>query len=422
MNKKIDVLWLVEHIAREMDVACAVKAIAESRYNLNIVVRNVYQHAVENLHSFDPEVVVHPFFYFLKGALATEDYVRVWPSAVHFNLAWEEIHYKAHLKIKAPSDHFTRKKVIHHAWGNFYKRYLMENGVPEENIFVNGHPAYQLYLPPYVNYYRQRAWLAGKYALDPGTRWIFVPENYRWAFIGNKVDLFTKLGGDPQEMLALKKFSLASLEVLLKWCNQLTVDKKVTVVFRPRPSTNSQLISDFVKQTIGRVSPNLHFIKDESVREWILASDVVISSYSTSLLEAAVAGKPSYMVEPIPIPASLYYDWYQHVTHLRTFNEFEAVCLQDRLDGKGALRAWSVDEMLSHGDPILGLAEFMNHLVNDHQRQGSIHRGFPLLNRLFYSVDKKKYFNPATHENDVFTDADVAERVTDWKQVLLEKM
>jgi hypothetical protein len=109
MKKKIDVLWLVEHIAREMDVACAVTALAETRYGINIVVRNIYQHAAENIQLYDPAVVVYPFFYFLKGALATEDYVKAWPNAVHFNLAWEEIHYKAHLKIKARGEYLRQR-------------------------------------------------------------------------------------------------------------------------------------------------------------------------------------------------------------------------------------------------------------------------------------------------------------------------
>lgn len=418
MRQPIDVLWLVEHIAREMDVACAVKAIAESRYGLSIAVRNIYFHARENMEIFEPAVVVYPFFYYLKDALATEDYVKTWPRAIHFNLAWEEIHYKAHQIIKAPADEFTKKRVLHHAWGNFYKEYLLQYGVPEEHIFVNGQPAYQLYLPPYREYYHDREWLAQKYGLDPTARWVFIPENYRWAFT-NKFKLFTQLGGDRDEMLALQDFSLASLKILLDWCNATAGQEGITIIFRPRPATNSKLIMDFVSEKIGEIVSNLHFIKEESVREWTLASDVIFSSYSTSLIEAAIAGKPAYMVEPLPLPESLYYNWYQYTPHIYTQEEFEAACWRENTVETAPLRAWATDEMLSHGDPIEGLAAYVNKLVGAQNQK----RFLPMprwnwAGRVLFRRHNRVYFNPNTHENDVFTPEDVEKRVVNWKQIL----
>ena len=150
-SKDCDILWLVEHVARELDTACAIKAIIENNYDISIEIKNIYYHAEEILSSYRPKVVIHPFFYFVDGALATEDYVKMWPHATHLNLAWEQIHYKAHLEIKAPSDEFSQRSVIHHAWGDFYEKYLLDAGVPDNNIFVNGQPVYQLYKAPYRN-------------------------------------------------------------------------------------------------------------------------------------------------------------------------------------------------------------------------------------------------------------------------------
>lgn len=416
--KKIDILWLVEHTAREMDVACAVKAIAESQYGLKIAIRNMYYHAAESMAVFEPRIVVYPFFYFLKGALATEDYVKRWPGAIHFNLAWEEIHYKAHFKIKAPADDFTKKKVLHHAWGPFYKDYLTQYGVPEENIFLNGQPAYQLYLPPYVHYYRKREWLQKTYNLDPLARWVFVPENYRWAFIGNKIELFSALGGDRDEILSLRDFSLKSLKILLQWCNSIAAYHDVLVIFRPRPATNSKIMDDFVAEQIGNVRPNLRFIKGESVREWILASDVVISSYSTSLIESAIAGRPTYMVEPYPIPDGLQYNWYDFTPHIYSLQEFRTACLHGQASDSQPLRAWAEQEMLARGDPIQGLVDYLNQLLRKH-RQSPLN-GLKFLIKPFFTkaASHKNYFNPATHENDMFTQMDIERRTADWRVIL----
>lgn len=412
--KKIPVLWLVEHIAREMDVACAVKALAKASHGIDITIRNMYLHANEVLTEYEPAVVVHPFFYFAKGALATEDYVNTWPMATHFNLAWEEIHYKAHMKIKAPSDDIAKKRVLHHAWGNFYREYLVRNGVPEDHVFVNGHPAYQLYKNPYNQYYMKKSLLAEKRGLNEAARWIFVPENYRWAFVGNKVKLFTKLGADPDEIVKMRDFSLDSLKQVMQWCNDVAGRSQIELIFRPRPATNSQLIERYFKKNVGRAASNLHFIKDGSVREWILASDVVISSYSTSLIEAAIAGKPAYMVEPIPIPESLHYDWYRFTPRIHSMDDFKAACMDAGHDSsQSALRSWAESEMLANGDPIQGLADIVKQLVDAQGHVKSVRGDAPSFHKT-----KKNYFNEATHENDVFDEHDVLERVQSWQEIL----
>ena len=48
---------LIEHIAREMDVACAVKCLAEARYGLGIEIKHIYLHARENMKKYQPKVV-----------------------------------------------------------------------------------------------------------------------------------------------------------------------------------------------------------------------------------------------------------------------------------------------------------------------------------------------------------------------------
>ena len=426
-------LWLVEHIAREMDVACAVRCLAQERYGLDITVRNMFLHTDEVTSDYLPEVVVHPFFYFVSGALATEDYVKTWPDAVHFNLAWEELHYGAHAKIKGPADEFTRKHVLHHAWGGFYRDYLLSHGVPPENIFVNGQPAYQLYRSPYSTYYKDRQRLADEYGLDPGATWVFLPENYRWAFIDHKFEFLTKAGGDPQEMMRLQEFCRDSLRQVLRWCNDAAAQDGLVIIFRPRPSIHSGLIAEFFHANVGCQARNLHFLKGESVREWVLASNIVLSSYSTTLIEAAVAGKPAYMVEPVPIPASLYCEWYEHIPRIRTADQFKSACgNRDASAAAAGLKAWAEREMLSRGDPIEGLVGYVRQLLAGRERASGVSRVGEWARRvkaawrqtmLAHSRKRKgkRYFNPATHENDVFSSEDVERKTAAWRKVLSEQ-
>ena len=108
----------------------------------------------------------------------------------------------------------------------------------------------------------------------------------------------------------------------------------------------------------------MHFIKDDSIREWTMASDVVISSMSTSLVDAAVARKPAYLIEPYPTPEYLHSNWYDYITHIRTQEEFKSVCLNDSTAADNSqLANWARTELLGRGDAIWNLADFVARLT-----------------------------------------------------------
>ena len=94
-----------------MDVACLVSALARSSYVLTVEIRNLYRRIGDYLAAYRPRVVVHPFVYFVNGALATERLARS-PGAMQLNLAWEQNHYRARLRIKAPADEGARLRTI----------------------------------------------------------------------------------------------------------------------------------------------------------------------------------------------------------------------------------------------------------------------------------------------------------------------
>ena len=414
LDKKIDVLWLVEHVARELDVACAVKAIAECKYGLKIEIRNLYQHIKEYLVEFEPKVVVHPYVYFVKGALATEDIFERWPDAVHVNAAWEQIHYKAHKKIKAPSDDIAKKGVIHFAWGDFYRDYLLEHGVPSDKIVNNGHPAYQLYKEPYRSFFSGRTELSRLFGLDHSKRWIFVPENYRWAFAQKKLDFFVSLGGDREELTDLVNFSIPSLKSLLLACLAASKHNDLEIIFRPRPAISTSRILDFFKSQIGEDTGNIKFIKEGTVREWILASDQVVSSYSTSLLEASTAGKPAWMYEPLPIPDSLHCEWYEYAPRLKTPEEFVEICGTGNFSTHCVpLADWVRKNLISGYDPIERLASELSRL------SGSTTSGYRVGN-LPSNLIQRKYYNQDSHEMDSFSAMEVSDLGKRWTKHLYD--
>ena len=418
--RPVTVLWLVEHLAREMDAACAAASLLRSRHGVDVEIWHMYRDAETLLRTVVPDVVVHPFFYFVDGALATEDFVACWPDAMHFNLAWEQIHYPAHMTAKAPSDAFTRERVLHHAWGDFYRDYLLGHGVPDDHIVVNGNPAYALYSEPYRRFYKTRRQLADAYALDESARWVFVPENYRCAFLTDKrIATFGQWGGNSAEAFDLREFSRRSLALLLTWCADVAGEQDVELIFRTRPSTGEEQMAAFVRGVLGPASTPLRFIKRESVREWILASDVVVSSYSTSLIEAALANKPALMAEPLPIPEALSCDWYDLVPSATSLAEFRQACL-GTVDTSEMLASWARREMLGRGDPIERLAGYIAGLAQD-QRAATASQRATIVSAARVAgsrLPKRNYFNPTSHDQDVYDQAFIEARIARWTDVL----
>ena len=339
--------------------------------------------------------------------------VQRWPDAIFFNLAWEEIFYQGHNQLKAPADVFTKTQVYHHAWGNFYRDYLVHYGVNPGNIFVNGNPVYQLFLPPYANYYAGREELAKAYGLDPVKQWVFIPENYRWAFIGDET-LRWRLsqGANLNELLKMREYAQLSLRHLLSWCNKLAQHKEVEVIFRPKPATHLNDMRAFFQRNIPEIpARNLHFIKEQSVREWILASDITASSFSTTLIEASIAKKPILMVEPLPLTEAFKADWYSHVAQARNQDEFIIACLNSAQCSPERLNRWAREAMLSQGDPICSLAGVLGNLAAD-----------PSVAKLLTAAgslgEPRQYWDPRTHEHDGFGEKEVQDRIRKWDSVL----
>ena len=362
--REVDIIYLYEHAARELDVACAVASVLKREFDVAV---EIIQWPVEFprvLNKIRPrKLVVLPYCY------SERDYsplLAYWKDVHYFNLAWEQIFYEGNAKTKTPRGKFTLHTVIHQAWSEAYADFLRGVGVSNDHIFLNGQPAYTLYDLPYRNYFDTRDELASRYRIDPGHRWIFFPENYNWAFYPmEKLKLFVREDQSLEDIYTMKEFCSLSFSEVLHWFYRLLqTTEKLDLVIRPRPYT---LLEDFrgaVERVLGQIPERMHIIQGESVREWILASDVILSSYSTSLIEAAVAGKNVFILEPLPIPVRLQAEWQTKMPHIRQYSELENVCNTDQgTVPDNRLAAWARSTMMSQGDSIRNVVRYINDLL-----------------------------------------------------------
>jgi surface carbohydrate biosynthesis protein len=431
--KNSDYLILVEHTARELDIACLIKYLIEQKGSTIDVMPLPYFNAYNVGRKNHSKVLVAPYCYRL-GIYK--------PILSHFtdisliNLAYEQILAKITNNMKAPKDEFTKKFVVYNAWSENYFNYLTKCGVDPANITINGNLSYALYKYPYRTYFNiPREHLSEKYHLDISKKWLFIPENYGAAFTSDTVmnDKITN-GMDPVDAIKYREFAAQSLHVVIQWCARASKSNDIEIIFRPRPAISYQKMQEFFTNVLPEIPDGLKIIKDHTVREWILASDVVMSSYSTTLIEAAIAEKPIAMLEPIPFPDYLDASWYNMVPKIVNYDDFIKAISLPSPDSYQCLKRWAETEMMSRGDPIQGVVNLMLAVKKGGIRIPEIYTKKPdesgirgLLNRSldhFHSL-KSQFFvqQPKIvedYENDYFASGDVAQRVARWKKILNE--
>jgi surface carbohydrate biosynthesis protein len=438
-KQKIDLMIFIEHVARELDIATALKYHIINRYGLSVEIASIVaaHGRKEALKKFEPRVAALPFFYSTTKP-GPQDILLTYPHVLCVNLAYEQIFSQINQVFKAPKDTYSKNNVLHHAWGDFFSRYLQDFGVVSENIFVNGNPSYALYQPPYAAFYPNKSELAQRYSIDANKRWVLIPENYGAAFYdSDRLKEYLKYG--LQDAYNYRDFALASFREAIIWWQQAANLDGLELIVRPRPAVPGDVFIKTCVDLLGVIPEHLHIIKEGTVREWILSSDIVMSSYSTTLIEAAVASKPIYMLEPIPFPPYIQADWYGFVPRLQSQQEFLAVLCKSRLDDSyQQLHTWACESMLKPADVIGSLAHWLAAVCKGETHlppaadatslparpQNKIQRAVKNpagAVKSLWSMISRKSEEPEKvigYEQDAFTSLDVAERVKRWGKIL----
>ena len=435
--KSVDIVYLYEHVVRELDVACAVKHFLERDHGLTVELVQYPYGVREAIASFRPRMALLPFCYYDCYALPRHSFgacLAEWPKAIYVNVAWEQLLYKGNRASKTPGGEFALNHVVHHAWSESFRDFLLELGIPAGRIFLNGHPAYALYDPPYRDGFQSRAQLAEAYGLDVQKRWVFFPENYNWMFytLGD-LKRQGRYETERERVEELVRFCQLSFADVMRWFVNLAREGDFEIIVRPRPATPLTQFEARVNEIVPDRPPQVRVLKEGTVREWILASDVVVTSHSTSLIEASVAGKPAFMLEPHPMPDSLRAAWHDLAHHIRDEEAFRQVMFSLDEPRENRLGAWARSTLMANGDSIWNLAQFVADLFSGRIEPPppATYRSlmppefhFPRLAFEYYKFrtrehrrSRPKAINPK-YEKDLLTPQQLAQRIEKWRVCL----
>ena len=114
-----------------------------------------------------------------------------------------------------------------------------------------------------------------------------------------------------------------SQKMILDWFRRLAKEHgDLQIVYRPHPAeANNETLLQCEKEV-----PSFHVVAKESIRNWILNSDILLNWKSTSMIEAYASGKKTLVLHPTKIPFKLTMPFFEegHYKAVTSYEELEA--------------------------------------------------------------------------------------------------
>ena len=306
MVLKVDVLILIEHKVRELDTAVLLKYYFEKR-GYSVIIDSI-RFNKENVYlKYNPKIIICPYAYSDKAINRMQPLCRFGNNPLFVNLHHEQIGFDG----KYP--HLPRGeaiKTVHISWGKAFTDKLMMSGCKEKSIITCGNPRLDFYCLPLSKINLTREELAKKFELDPSKKWILYIGDPGHLCISNINPGSTTI--DDTKMLFYKTASKNRLSFFE--CVNNYIEDDCEFIYRPHPSYSSiDKKDDRIKEMM--LKKRFHFISDESIRNWIINVDTVLTFSSTSIIECAAASIPFYLIRFYECPNQCEYNMlkgYQH--------------------------------------------------------------------------------------------------------------
>ena len=190
-------------------------------------------------------------------------------------------------------------KGVHICWGENVADRLEKASVPNENIKIIAPLHLDLLRPEFLESGMKQK-LAESFNLNANKRWALFKSSFTYADIDpNRLKMNENAAG-----ISLADFPVIhtqSRNEILNWLKSaLEKDKQTILIYRPHPD---ELSLDSVYK-LQEEFDNFIVIRDRGVKDWINASDVLYTWYSTSIVEAHFMDKPYSILRPYELPDS----------------------------------------------------------------------------------------------------------------------
>ena len=230
------------------------------------------------------------------------------------NLQWEQIYsIKDLTNPNAPwKMEGDAKRVVHLSWGyeNFNKLTTYD-GVSADRIKIVGQVSMDFLNAKLHNYYLSKEALLEKYNIPQDKKICLFISSFSFTNLPENVQ-------DP-ELVELSNVSYESQKKILEWIQTaVNMYEDIIFIYRPHPAeANNKSI-----QNLERTYSNFRCISELSVKQWIIASDIIYNWYSTSIADVYFANKNCHILRPVDIPRELECRIFEKGDFIRTKEDF----------------------------------------------------------------------------------------------------
>jgi surface carbohydrate biosynthesis protein len=300
MKKKIqevDFLIIYEHKVRELENMCLIKYELERR-GYTVVIKHIEdEEALEAVKPIYHAKVVMTMACYQNASLEwhTKDFVSF---DKVIDMQWENIVYPKDERAGVFKNYTgIGREVVRVSWGAANKKRLLESAhMDPKNIKVVGHVGMDFLRDELKGYYLGREELFAQYGLPTDKKVLlfaspFYADNLSEEYIAG---MCKKHGEDWRDYY---DFMMRSEKEILQWMEKLCHERNdILLIYRPHPGHIGKHMSE-----VAARCDNFKVISERSVKQWIIASDIVYTGNSSTIVEAFFAGKMCYLLFPYEV-------------------------------------------------------------------------------------------------------------------------
>ncbi|PHS33944.1 MAG: hypothetical protein COA92_02565 [Sulfurovum sp.] len=328
----MDFIIVYERKQRELENDTLLKIELEKRgYTCKIV--QYYEGNHFNIFNINPpKVILVPHLY--GDANIYRTFSRFGRANHIVNLQYEQVLSKKWEKLGHHDPKEQAMQAIHICWGEKTKERLMNAGVSSEKLKVLGAPHLDLLRKEYRNLPSERKkHFSEKYNLTFSKKWVLFLSSFTYANISDS-RLSMNEASAGIKLSDFREIHTNSRNEILNWFSYI-LEKDTENIFIYRPHPDELMLDPVVK--LEKKFLNFKIIRDEPVKQWINASDVIYSWYSTSVVEAHFLDKPYAILRPKVLPDTFDSVLLKHANFITDYSKFEEDYFKDNKNRKTAI-------------------------------------------------------------------------------------
>lgn len=319
--EELDFLFIYEHKVRELENLCLMK------YELD---RRGYRTRIQHIDDEAALKAVKPYYHakVIVMMACYKNTTMEWHAKnfVKFDkaidLQWENIVYPRDEKNTSSFKNYSGigKEVVKVSWGELNRKRLLEVAhIDPKKVKLIGHVGMDFLRDELKGYYLSRNELLDRYGIPLDKKvFLFISPYFSDHLKEDYVDtLCSRFGEGWRDYY--RNFMLSSKEEILKWMKAVCMEREdVVFIYRPHPGEVSESALKMEREL-----SNFRVIKEDSVKQWILASDKIYTGNSSTFVEAFFAKKMCYLLFPYPAPQDYELEMIKRADKIRDFQTFK---------------------------------------------------------------------------------------------------